>query len=186
MLEKVTELMTGATDGIVIVSVGAGDGVTLTPAALSVAVSVMVPAVVPVSSTGGFGKTAVVVPAGMLKVRLVKLPAFVKNVTSVGLPPTADWKVTDNVPVRATGKLLARDKVTDGCVAAVPGIVPMVSAGVGGRLTVMEMGEVAVSASASVTFSVMFVVPVAVGVPLMTPPLNWRPAGRVPEEIDQV
>src|ERR1700728_1179577 len=95
----------------------AGVGVTTTPPALSVADRVMVPATVPVSSTGGLGNTAAVAPAGMLKVSEVKLPAEVKNVTSVGLPPTADWKLTEIVPVSATGNVLARERLTSGCVA---------------------------------------------------------------------
>ena len=61
----------------------------------------------------------------------------------------------------------------------------MVSAG---GTTVMLRGCVAVTELASVTCTVKFVVPVPVGVPEMTPELETSesPAGRVPEETDQV
>lgn len=104
VLENVTVSITGAAGDIVMVSVGAGLGVTSVPPALSVAVKVIVPATVPVASTGEFAKTALVPPIGMLNdTAETKPPPEVTNPTSVGFPPTDDAKLTVNVPVSATG-----------------------------------------------------------------------------------
>ena len=190
-MENLTDVITGAVGAIAMLSVGAGLGVTSTlpdlSPTMSIAVRVMVPATVPVASTGEPENTAAVDPAAMEKLTLLEPPPEVMNWTSVGLPPTADWKLTDSVPDRSTGNELPRDRLTEGCVAAVPVMVPMVTEDNGGRLTVIVMACVAVCCCESVTYKVTFEVPAAVGFPLMAPLLlNCNPAGSVPEEIDQV
>jgi hypothetical protein len=57
-----------------------------------------------------------------------------------------------------------------------------------GALTVMLSDLVAVSALASVTFTAKVLVPVPVGVPEITPVVeaSANPAGKVPEETDQL
>ncbi len=159
------------------VCVGAGLGVTSTPAAESLVVMVMVPATVPViSGTEG----PVSWPAGIGTVAVWLPPAVVRNCTSLGLPPTADWKLKESVPITATGYALVRDNVTLGCVAGFGGIGAMLAGGGGGRLMVMLMVFVAVCFCASVTVKPRAVVPGAVGVPLRTPFTKLRPAGGVP------
>ena len=169
-----------------IVSLGAGLGVMLTPPALSDAVSVIVPATVPVAKTVLLAKTAFVDPAAIEKLALLEPPEEVMNWTSVGLPPTADWKLAESVPVIATGKALPNVRLTACCVAGAPFMAPIVTVGVAGRPTVTVIDCVAVTCCESVTFNVTFEVPGAVGVPLITPMLNARPTGNAPAEMDQV
>ena len=169
-----------------IVSVGAGLGVMFVPPELSDAVNVIVPATVPVAKTVLLAKTAFVDPAAIEKLALLEAPLEEMNWTSVGLPPTADWKLTESVPVIATGYALANVRLTACCVAGAPLMAPIVTVGVAGSPTVTVIDCVAVTCCESVTFKVTFEVPGAVGVPLTTPLLNFRPRGNAPAEMDQV
>lgn len=160
------------------VSVGAGLGVISVPPAFSVAVSVMVPATVPVASAGELEKTAAVDPAGMLNVtEEVSPPPELTNPTSVGLPPTADWKLAVNVPVSATGYGAFNVNPGDACVAAVPPMLLSDAGGAGGSVTVIVIVAVAVCFCESVTVSVTLGVPAAVGVPVIELPVTLKPAG---------
>ena len=102
------------------------------------------------------------------------------------MPPTADWKLAESVPVIATGKAEPKLRLTAGCVAGAPLMAPIVTVGVGGMPTVTVIACVAVICCVSVTFKVTFEVPGVVGVPLITPLFNARPTGNAPAEMDQV
>ena len=179
VFEKLTEVMTGAEGAIVTVSVGAGLGVTSVPAALSDAVMVMVPATVPVTNIGAFGGGPAV-PAGIVNVAVEESPLVEDTKpTSVGAPPAADVKLAVRWTERFKAYALLKSTLTDCWVAGVPLMVPIVTAGTAGTLTVSVSVAVAVCPFASVRVTTTLAGPPADGTPVMAPvdELSCKPAG---------
>ena len=138
-------------------AVSAGD-------ALSVTVTVKLDAPVPVGVPEITPALDMVNPAG-------RFPALTDHVYP-GVPPVALNVVLYELPVSAAPRLV--DVIVNVLAAALTAIDSCAEAVCAGE-------------ALSVTVTVKFAVPFAVGVPEITPPFdNERPAGRLPDVIDQV
>jgi len=176
----VTDVMTGATELILTVRVGAGEGVMSVVPAKRCAVMVTVPATVPVCTP--MVVDAVVEPAGMVSCA-VRPP--VENCTVGSSGPESAVNVSVRVTVTSTGNAVPIPIVMVDCVAGVEvaGRPVTFKVGVGGRVTVNWKDWLVVVPALSFTVTDTLAVPAAVVVPLMAPLEEIeRPAGN-PEAL---
>src|SRR5579863_1068404 len=158
-----------------IVTFGAGEGVISTPAAVSLAVIVAVPATVPVCTPTPFNGTSE--PAGMVRVA-VRPP--VANCTVGSSAPESGAKVRVRATVTSTGYTLSIPIVSVDCDPGleVGGSPLRASVGAGGSVTLTVTCWLRLLPALSFTVSVNVVEPGVVGVPESPPPEDTlRPGG---------
>lgn len=171
----VTDVITGATELILTVRVGAGEGVMSVVPAARCAVMVTVPATVPVCTPTV--ADAVVEPAGMVSC-VVRPP--VENCTVGSSGPESAANVRVRFTVTSTGNTVPIPMVIVDCVAGVEvaGRPVRFKVGAGGRITVNWKEWLTVVPALSFTVTETLADPGAVVVPLMAPLEEIeRPAG---------